>query len=187
MEEALPAEVLADPDAYVEIGELHHDELAVQKAELFWRRKIRKKFKRRGDREAAPVVAPAPLPSVPGTMADAGLLAMILADKYVYHDPHYRQSARFLTRFGAELGRQTLNLWTHAAVGHLEPLRAVIQDELRSAEVIQIDETPMHYLSPAWARRPRATCGATVPRPAGRWPSTGGWGAATRDPSSSSG
>jgi transposase len=152
VEEVIPEEVLADPDAYVEIGELHHDELAVQKAELFWRRKIRRKFKRCGDREAAPVVAPAPLPGVPGTMADPGLLAMILADKYVYHDPHYRQSARFLARFGAEFSRQTLNLWTHASAGHLEPLRAVIQGELRSAEVIQIDETPMDYLSPGLGR-----------------------------------
>lgn len=171
-EVVIPEEVLADPGSYVEIGELHHDELAVQKAELFWRRKIRKKFKAKDNREAAPVVAAAPLPSVPGTMADPGLLAMILADKYVYHDPHYRQSARFLARFGAELSRQTLNVWTHAAVAHLEPLRAVIQAELRKAEVIQIDEsersgdrlpqaarrvslanqTPMDYLSPGMGR-----------------------------------
>src|SRR5690606_4359598 len=101
-EVVVPAEVLADPESYVEIGELHHDELAVQKAELFWRRRIRKKFKAKDDRGRPPVVAPAPLPSVPGTMCDPGLLAMILADKYVYHDPHYRQSARFLHRFGAE-------------------------------------------------------------------------------------
>ena len=147
-EVAIPAEVLADPAAFVEIDELHHDELAVQKAELFWRRKIRKKFKAKNDREAAPVVAPAPLPSVPGTMADPGLLAMILADKHVHHDPHYRQSARFLARFGAELSRQTLNLWSHAAARHLEPLRGVIQAILQSAEVIQVDETPMDYLSP---------------------------------------
>lgn len=147
-EEIIPEEVLADPESYIEIGELHHDELAVQKAELFWRRKIRKKFKVRDDRDRAPLVAPAPLPSVPGTLCDPSLLAMILADKYVYHDPHYRQSARFLHRFGAELSRQTLNVWTHAAADHLEPLRAVIQGELRKAEVVQIDETPMDYLSP---------------------------------------
>lgn len=155
VEELIPEEVLANPEAYVGIGELHHDELAVQKAELFWRRKIRKKFKVRDDRDAAPVVAPAPLPSVPGTMCDPGLLAMILADKYVYHDPHYRQSGRFLHRFGAELSRQTLNTWTHAAVRHLEPLRAAITNELRSAEVIQIDETPMFFLSPGLGRTAR--------------------------------
>ena len=147
----------------------------MQRAELSWLRKIRKKFKVRGDRDAPPVVAPAPLPSVPGTMCDPGLLAMILADKYVYHDPHYRQSGRFLHRFGAELSRQTPNTWTHAAVGHLEPLRAAITSELRLAEVIQIDEPersgdrlpqaarrgssasqpPMFYLSPGLGRTAR--------------------------------
>lgn len=152
VEEIIPEEVLADPESFVEIGELHHDELAVQKAELFWRRKIRKKFKVRDDRDQAPLVAPAPLPSVPGAMCDPSLLSMILADKDVYHDPHYRQSARFLHRFGAELSRQTLNVWTHAAADHLDPLRAVIQGELRKAEVIQIDETPMDYLSPGLGR-----------------------------------
>ena len=151
----IPEEVLANPEAFIEIGELHHDELAVQKAELYWQRQIRKKFKLRDNREAAPVVAPAPLPSVPGTMCDSGLLAMILADKYVYHDPHYRQSMRFLHRFGAELSRQTLNTWTHAAVRHLEPLREAITNELRLAEVIQIDETPMFYLSPGMGRTAR--------------------------------
>ena len=151
----IPDEVLANPDAFIEIGELHHDELAIQKSEIYWLRQIRKKYKVRDDREAAPVVAPAPLPSVPGTLCDPGLLAMILADKYVYHDPHYRQSARFLHRFGAELSRQTLNTWTHAAVRHLEPLRAAITNELRLAEVIQIDETPMFYLSPGLGRTAR--------------------------------
>jgi transposase len=152
VEEIIPEEVLADPEAYVEIGELHHDELAIQKAELFWRRKIRKKFKVRDDRDAVPVVAPAPLPSVPGAMCDPSLLAMILADKYVYHDPHYRQSARFLHRFGAELSRQTINVWTHAAVNHLEPLRGVTRGIMQSADVIQADETPMAYLSPGLGR-----------------------------------
>lgn len=152
VEVTVPEEVLADPDAFVEIGELPHDELAVQKAELFWRRSIRKKFKARGVRGRPPLVAPAPLPSVPGTMCDPSLLAMVLADKYAYHDPHYRQSVRFLHRFGAELGRQTLNAWTHACAAHLEPLRGAIRRELLGAEVLQIDETPMSYLSPGLGR-----------------------------------
>lgn len=147
VEEAVPGEVLADPESCVEIGEL-----AVRKAELFWRRRVRKKFKARDGRDRSPLVAPAPPPSVPGTMCDPSLLAMVLADKYVYRDPHYRQSARFLHRFGAELGRQTLNVWTHAGVAHLEPLRTAIRDEVRSAEVVQVDETPMDYLSPGLGR-----------------------------------
>lgn len=144
----VPDEVQADPDAYIEIGECHHDELTVTKAQLFWRRQTRKKFKTKKDRSLPPLVAPAPAPSVPGTMCDPDLIAMIMADKYFYHDPQYRQSTRFLMRFGAIISRQTLNQWTHAGMDLLTPVGEAILGELRGAEVIQADETPMAYLNP---------------------------------------
>jgi transposase len=144
----VPDEVKADPDAYIEIGEFHHDELTVRRAQLYWRRQTRKKFKSKEDRSLPPLVAPAPAPSVPGTMCDPDLIAMIIADKYFYHDPQYRQSTRFLMRFGAILSRQTLNQWTHAGMDLLAPVGEAILRELRLAEVIQADETPMAYLDP---------------------------------------
>lgn len=144
----VPDEVKANPEAYIEIGELHHDELTVQRAQLYWRRQTRKKFKSKEDRSLPPLVASAPLPSVPGTMCDPDLIAMIIADKYFYHDPQYRQSTRFLMRFGAILSRQTLNQWTHAGMDLLAPVGEAILRELRLAEIIQVDETPMAYLDP---------------------------------------
>lgn len=184
----VPDEVKADPDAYIEIGEFHHDELTVRRAQLYWRRQTRKKFKSKEDRSLPPLVAPAPAPSVPGTMCDPDLIAMIIADsrseaktddpqgrpkggaaiKYFYHDPQYRQSTRFLMRFGAILSRQTLNQWTHAGMDLLAPVGEAILRELRLAEIIQADapersgddcrqtarrvseanQTPMAYLDP---------------------------------------
>lgn len=144
----VPDEVKANPEAYIEIGEFHHDELTVQRSQLYWRRQTRKKFKSKEDRSLPPLVAAAPPPSVPGTMCDPDLIAMIIADKYFYHDPQYRQSTRFLMRFGAILGRQTLNQWTHAGMDLLAPVGEAILGELRGAEVIQADETPMAYLDP---------------------------------------
>lgn len=148
VEVIVPDEVKANPDAYIEIGEFHHDELTVRRSQLYWRRQTRKKFKSKEDRSLPPVVAPAPLPSVPGTMCDPDLIAMILADKYFYHDPQYRQSTRFLMRFGAIISRQTLNQWTHAGMDLLAPVGEAILRELRRAEIIQADETPMAYLDP---------------------------------------
>jgi len=78
----LPDEVKANPDAYIEIGELHHDELTVCRAQLYWRRQTRKKFKSKEDRSLPLLVAPAPPPRVPGTMCDPDLIAMVIADKY---------------------------------------------------------------------------------------------------------
>ena len=58
-------QVLANPGDWQEIGEEHHDELDVIKAEIFWRRTIRKKFVHKTDKNRPPVIAPAPPPSIP--------------------------------------------------------------------------------------------------------------------------
>jgi len=147
-EVVIPAEVESDPEAYVEIGEEHHDELEVIRASLFWKRRTRKKFKRKDDRSAPPVMVAAPEPGVPGTKVSCDLMAMILADKYCDHLPHYRQSDRFLRKFGVELSRQTINGWTHAAADHLAPIYEAIKAELQQADALQIDETPVDYLAP---------------------------------------
>jgi transposase len=97
-ETIIPSEVLADPDAWLEIGEEHHDELDVTKSEMFWRRKTRKKFIRKADKSLPPVIAPAPLPSIPGTLLAPTLAAQIITDKYQDHLPHYRQAQRFRRR-----------------------------------------------------------------------------------------
>ena len=144
----VPEEVAADPEAFAEIGEEHHDELEVVRAELFWNRQVRKKFVSKTDRSQPPLMAPAPEPSVPGTLCGPQLMAQILVDKYEDHLPHYRQSKRFLRRHQVELSRQTINGWTHAAAAHLSPIGEAIAAELSEAEVLQIDESPMDYLNP---------------------------------------
>lgn len=144
----VPEEVAANPDAYIEIGEVHHDELDVIAPEIFYRRTLLKKFVAKADRNRPPLLAPAPEPSVPGTLCAPGLMAMILVDKYWDHLPHYRQSGRFLRRHGVRLSRQTINGWTHAAAAHLAPIGEAIKLGLRDAEVLQVDESPMDYLIP---------------------------------------
>ncbi len=144
----IPEEVLANPDDWTEIGEEHHDELDVIKAELFWRRTIRKKFVHKTDKALPPVIAPAPLPSIPGTLLAPALAAQIITDKYQDHLPHYRQSQRFQRRHGADIGRQTLNTWTHATARHLAPIDQAIRRELLQATDLEIDETPIDYQDP---------------------------------------
>ena len=143
-----PEEVLANPRDWNEIGEEHHDELDVIKAEIFWRRTIRKKFVHKTDKGRPPVIAPAPLPSIPGTLLAPALAAQIIADKYQDHLPHYRQSQRFRRRHGADIGRQTLNTWTHATARHLGPVYQAIRAEILQATELEIDETPIDYQDP---------------------------------------
>ena len=144
----IPSEVLAAPDAWLEIGEEHHDELDVTKAEIFWRRKTRKKFILKADKTLPPVIAPAPLPSIPGTLLAPTLAAQIITDKYQDHLPHYRQAQRFRRRHQIDIGRQTLNAWTHATASHLAPIGQAIRAELLDSEHLEIDETPIDYIIP---------------------------------------
>lgn len=144
----IPDAVLANPDDWQEIGEEHHDEIDVTKGEMFWRRIIRKKFVSKTDKAQAPVIAPAPLPSIPGTLLAPALAARIITDKYQDHLPHYRQSQRFRRRYGADIGRQTLNTWTHATARHLVPIYQAIKAEILQATDLEIDETPIDYLEP---------------------------------------
>ena len=46
----VPDEVKANSDAYIEMGEFHHDELTVRRSQLYWLRQTRKKFKSKEDR-----------------------------------------------------------------------------------------------------------------------------------------
>src|SRR5690606_3229380 len=128
----IPDEVLAHPGDWQEAGEEHHDELDVIKAEIFWRRTVRKKFVHKTDKARPPVIGPAPLPSIPGTLIAPALAAQIIADKYEDHLPHYRQAQRFRRRHHIHLGRQTLNTWTHAVARHLAPVGRAIRAEVRS-------------------------------------------------------
>ena len=148
----VPEEVAANPDAFIEIGEEYHDELEAIRAALYWRRQVRKKFVSKKDRERPPLMSPAPLPSIPGTLCGPALMAQILVDKYQDHLPHYRQSNRFRRQHGVHLSRQTLNGWTHAAADYLNPIGEAIKAELFASDALQIDETPMNYLSPGHGR-----------------------------------
>jgi transposase len=147
-EEIIPDAVAANPDDYEQIGEEYHDELDVVKPQIFWRRKVIKKFRHKHDRTLPPVMAPAPLPSIPGTLCAPALAAQIITDKYEDHLPHYRQSKRFRRRHEIDIGRQTLNAWTHATADFLKPIGRAVKSEVLQATELQIDETPIDYLSP---------------------------------------
>lgn len=144
----VPDEVRAEPEAYEKIAEEYHDELEAIPPQLYWARIVREKYRRKAARNQPPLIAPAPPPSIPGTLIGPGLAAQILVDKYVDHLPHYRQSARFWRRHRAEVSRQTINQWTRAIAAHLNPIGAAIKAELTAAGVLQIDETTASYLKP---------------------------------------
>ncbi|TAE93094.1 MAG: hypothetical protein EAZ81_01135 [Verrucomicrobia bacterium] len=139
------------------------------KAEIFWRRTVREKYVHKTQKTLPPIIAPAPQASIPGTLLAPALAAQIICDKYQDHLPHHRQAQRLRRRHDIDIGRQTLNSWTHATARHLAPIDRAIRAEILQAEQLQVDETPISYLQPGhgttregrlWAYRDvaRATC-----------------------------
>ena len=148
VEEITPPEVEANPEDYEKISERHHDLLHHQRAELYWQRKVTGVYKKKSDREEAPISAPAPEPPIEGAMITPELAAQIVIAKYCDHLPHYRQAGIWKREQDINLSRQTINTWTHAIANHLRGIAAAIGRELRASDVLQLDETPIDYLKP---------------------------------------
>ena len=147
-ETLIPAEVQENPEAYKKTGERYHDKLDYQPARLRWERTIIAEYASKEDKNLPPVREPAPTSSIPKTMITPALATALIIDKHCDHLPHFRQSARFFREQTAEISHKTINAWVHHTANHLTPIANAIGKELRHSEVLQIDETPMHYLIP---------------------------------------
>lgn len=141
-------EVTANPDAYREIGESFTDILEAQPSTMFYKRTIVKKHVRVDDRNAPPLKPPAPIPPVPGTMFGPYFASLIVCEKFCDSLPYYRQSQRIARLYDYEISRSTLNATAFSVANLLAPVAGAIRAELLDSEVLQIDETPIDYLSP---------------------------------------
>ena len=85
---------------------------------------------------------PAPPSLWEGTLADVSFVAGLMVEKFIYHQPLYRQHQR-LSREGIELSRTTLSNLVHRGITLLEPIyQAQLQHVLQS-KMLAIDETPI--------------------------------------------
>ena len=148
VEELIPDEVKANPEAYREIESREHRELETTRGEVYWRVTRIPKFALKADKQEKPVISPAPISSVPGTLCGPQLISQIVCDKFCDHLPHYRQSQRFARRHGIELQRGTINTWTAKLADLLRPVNEAIKAEVLDTDALQIDETPGSSLAP---------------------------------------
>jgi len=142
-----PEPVKACREAWRCIGEEVTEQLDFKPAEFFKRRLIRRKYVRREQPFAAPIIAP--LQTLQDRcLAAPGLIAAIIVGKYVDHVPLYRQEQIFVTRHGVKLPRQTMVQWMALAADWLQPIYEHIRTGVLGGGYVQIDETPIEYLSP---------------------------------------
>ncbi len=143
----LPEEVKAEPAAYERIGEEKTFEVDVTPPKLFKREVVRPKFRRIGEREQPPVVAPAPVRVVTGGYASAGLIAWVALSKYVDHLPLYRLERMSAPR-GATIPRNTMSDRIRIASDWLEPVYKRMRQRCLESGYIRVDETPVRFVDP---------------------------------------
>ncbi len=82
------------------------------------------------------------------SIAAPGLLAQIIVAKYCDHLPLYRQEQIYATRHGIAIPRQSMARWLGLAADWLRPVYEHIHTGVMAGGYVQVDETPVEYLSP---------------------------------------
>ncbi len=91
-------------------------------------------------------IAPVPKQIIPKSIATAGLLAYILTAKFCDALPFYRQERQF-ERIGAEISRANMCNWAMKAATACQPVLSLLQQEIRSGPLINIDETTIQVIN----------------------------------------
>lgn len=148
----LPREVIViEPDEDTtdlkKIGQQITETLDYRPASLVVIRRVRPKYVDPRDEDRGVIIAALPSRPIEKGMAEAGLLAHVVIEKYVDHLPLYRQVQR-LRREGITLAESTLGGWIAQSSHLLDPLYAALIKEALASGYIQADETPIPVQDP---------------------------------------
>lgn len=125
------------------IGKEITEELEAVPARFFIRRYIRYKYAPKN--KEGVIIGALPERVIDKGIPGAGLLALILTDKYLDHLPLYRQRQRFL-REKIPIPPSTLEGWAKAGMEKLEILYQQLLIDTKSQGYLQVDETPIKVL-----------------------------------------
>jgi transposase len=139
-----PADI---PEGAVKISEEVTEVLEYTPSEVYVRRIVRPKYaspKTDGETQ----ISIASLPSLPieKGSAGAGLLAYLIASKYVDHLPFYRLN-KILARNGVKIPEPTIGGWVKKCCQWMEPLYEAINNQLLSQNYLMADETGIPVLT----------------------------------------
>lgn len=125
------------------IGKEITEELECEPAKFYIKRYIRYKYAaKNGDRVS---IAELPERVIDKGIPGAGLLAMILTNKYQDHLPLYRQKQIF-ARENIQIPSSTIEGWTKQALEKLEPLYEQLVYDTKIKGYLQVDETRIKVL-----------------------------------------
>lgn len=139
-----------DPCSYFLHRCYSHRKLDYVSAKVIVQRHIRLKYACKdceGVEDDGPTVtiAPAPVALIPKSNATEGLLAHIVVSKFADGLPLYRQEKMF-SCIGVDLSRATMANWMVKAARCCSLLVELLQNEIRSGPLINMDESPLQVL-----------------------------------------
>jgi transposase len=102
--------------------------------------------------EQAVVQAPAPERLIKGGLPTEAMVAYVLAAKYAWHLPLYRQAQMMLLSQGIAIERATLAFWVGYAAAELKPLYLRLRELILGSLKIAVDETVAPVLDPGRGR-----------------------------------
>lgn len=94
-------------------------------------------------------------------MAESGLLAHIITEKYEHHTPLYRQELKY-ARQDVEISRKTMAGWMVRCAEALEPLYDRMREEILSYDIVLNDDTPVQMLDPGAGKTRKTRLWCTV-------------------------
>ncbi len=77
---------------------------------------------------------------------EAGLLAHLISQKFVYHQPFYRSIAQFKDLYGVGLPKASVNDWFTSVCELMQPLYASLKKQVLASDYLQADESPIKVL-----------------------------------------
>ena len=80
-------------------------------------------------------------------LAESGLLAHVITEKYEHHTPLYRQELKF-ERLGIDISRKTMAGWMVRCAEGLKPLYERMLEEILGYDIVLNDDTPVNMLDP---------------------------------------
>jgi transposase len=135
------------PEGAKEIGYEKTETLHYTPASLVRRVYVRKKYAIKSEEgQEQIIIGKLPTRPIDKGIAEASLLAHIIASKFIDHLPFYRQIEIFKRDFQWILSRSTINDWFVACCTLLEPLYKVLEQKVKSSNYIQGDESPIRVL-----------------------------------------
>jgi transposase len=128
------------------IGKEVTEELECEPARFFIRRYIRYKYAAKNGKDFEGIkTGELPERVIDKGIPGAGLLSMILTDKYMDHLPLYRQKQRF-ARENIPIASSTIEGWVKQALERLDPLYQQLRFDIKAKGYLQVDETTIKVL-----------------------------------------